>query len=147
MSIASDQRDALVRLRIENARQALTDARTLLDHGSLRGAANRIYYAMFYAVSSLALAKGVSCRTHVGLIGYFQKEFVKTGVVGREHGRALQKAFDDRSEADYEDLLQFDRGQMATRLGEAEGFIVAVVAHLRLTSEGQKSVEVEVTES
>jgi uncharacterized protein (UPF0332 family) len=85
---------------------------------------------MFYAVSALALAGGVAFKSHVGLIGFFQKEFVANGVFGREHGRSLQKAFDDRSEADYEDIPDFDEGQLETRMNEAARFLGAIEAYL-----------------
>lgn len=129
--MSHEQRETLVRLRMQDARQAVEDAQVLLDRGSLRGAANRIYYSMFYAISALALARGVAFKTHAGLISFFQREFVSTNLFGREHGRALQKAFDDRSEADYEDVLDFEQGQTETRLLEAKRFVAAADAHLR----------------
>ena len=38
------ERAAVVRLRLANADEALSDAQVLLDRGSLRGATNRTYY-------------------------------------------------------------------------------------------------------
>jgi len=137
VNVDAEQRLSLVRNRMGDARQALADARLLLDRGSLRGTANRTYYAMFYAVSALALARGEAFKTHAGLISFFQKEYVATGLLGREHGRALQKAFDDRSEADYEDLLDIETGQVETRWREAEDFLGIIDARLRLEFELQ----------
>ncbi|MBD3308314.1 hypothetical protein GF339_17905 [candidate division KSB3 bacterium] len=48
---------------------------------------NRIYYAMFYAVSALALLQGFSTSSHAQLRGYFNREFVKTGIISIELGR------------------------------------------------------------
>jgi len=126
MTLTEDQCVQLAAVRMENAQQALQDARRLLDAGSLRGAANRAYYAMFFAASALSVSRGVSFKKHATLIGFFQKEFVRGGLLDRSHGRSLQKAFDDRSEADYEDFVQFTEEQIRTRLAEAEAFTEAV---------------------
>ena len=128
MSIPAEQRRILVAIRIDDARQSADDAELLLERGSRRGAANRIYYAMFYALSALALNDGVSFKTHSGLVGYFQKTYIKPSVFGREHGRAIQKAFNERSEADYEDFLEFDEDQQDIRLREARALIEVVAA-------------------
>lgn len=130
MTLNSEQRRELVKLRLDNARKALDDGNLLFEHSSLRGATNRIYYSMFYAVSAITIAEGKSFHKHGQLIGYFQKEYVKTRIFERKFGRALQKAFEDRSEADYQDYLHFTREQVQTRIGEAEEFYSVVKAYL-----------------
>jgi uncharacterized protein (UPF0332 family) len=42
------------------ARESVEDARLLLDQGRLPAAANRIYYAMFYAATALLITKGLA---------------------------------------------------------------------------------------
>jgi hypothetical protein len=52
---------------------------------------NRLYYAMFYAVSALALAHDFSTSSHAQMRGYFKREFVRTGrVPTRPQLRMLQ---------------------------------------------------------
>ena len=60
------------------------------------------------------------------MISFFHRDFVKPGLLGREHGRALQKAFEDRSEADYQDYLRLTAQQVDARLAEARDFIDVV---------------------
>ena len=131
MPITEEDREALIKVRIENAKSTLEDASQLLKSGSLRGAANRIYYAMFYAVSALAISQGLSFRKHTTLISFFQKEFSKTGIFDRKHGRALQKAFEDRSEADYQDYMKLTNEQIALRMNEATELIDAVDSYIK----------------
>jgi uncharacterized protein (UPF0332 family) len=126
MSLTDDQRSEILRIRLENAKEALHDAESLLDDGSLRGAANRIYYAVFHAVSALALSRGVSFKKHGSLLTYFHREFVKTGVLDRAHGRAVQKAADDRSDADYSDYVTFTTEQISTRTKECRALLDAI---------------------
>ena len=44
--------------RLQSARETLIEADALAEKGHHRGAVNRIYYSMFYAVSALALKHG-----------------------------------------------------------------------------------------
>ena len=53
------------------ARESLDDARLLLENGRLHSAVNRIYYALFYEVSALLLAKGLSFSKHSGVLAAF----------------------------------------------------------------------------
>ena len=50
MNRSPEQLHALVRYRMEQAVETLREANLLLDKSAWRGAQNRAYYAMFYAV-------------------------------------------------------------------------------------------------
>ena len=130
MTMTPEERRQLVAIRLDNARGTLADAETLTAHGRLRSALNRAYYAMFYAVSALAISRGESHRKHTQLIAFFQREYVRPGTIERRHGRALQKAFEDRSEADYQDFLRFTGEDVERRIGEAREFVTAVAGLL-----------------
>jgi uncharacterized protein (UPF0332 family) len=56
----SDPKNEFIRYRLGRAREALDDAAFLLDVGRLNVAANRIYYAMFYAASALLAKRDLS---------------------------------------------------------------------------------------
>ena len=119
-------------MRTENARATVRDAQLLRDAGSLRSAINRAYYAMFYAASALALSRGLSLSKHSAVISFSHRDFVKPGLLSREHGRALQKAFEDRSEAEDQDYLRLTEQQVDARLAEARDFIEVVSTYLGL---------------
>lgn len=126
MTLSEKDKVALVTIRLEAARQALRDAYSLAGSGSSRGAMNRAYYAMFHAVSALAISHGEVHKKHTHVIAFFQKEYAKPEIVDRKHGRALQRAFEDRSEADYQDYISFTPEQIDRRLSETRAFIMAV---------------------
>ncbi len=130
MTLSDEEKKALLDARLRAARESLADAKRSLDAESLRGAMNRSYYAMFHAAAALAISRGVAHRKHSHLIGFFQKEYAKPEIIARQHGRAFQKAFEDRSEADYQDYVKFDAHQVAIRIQEADAFIQAISAHL-----------------
>ena len=109
--------------RLQSARETLDEAAALAEKGHHRGAVNRIYYSMFYAVSALALEHGFSTASHSQLRGHFNREFVKPGRVGVEFGRAYGAAFDARTKGDYDDLTTFDDEQVAALLEDAQRFV------------------------
>lgn len=123
MTLSPDERANLVRLRLNNARETLEDARVLHERGSIRSAVNRAYYAMFYAASALALDQGQIFSKHKGLVAFIHKEFVKTGRLHVKHGRAFQKAFEDRSEGDYQDHLKLTGNDASEMVTAASDFI------------------------
>ncbi len=49
----------LITYRLERARESLEEANILLERGYGNTFVNRLYYACFYAVSSLLLTKGL----------------------------------------------------------------------------------------
>ena len=123
MTLTEEQRRQLIRLRLQNADQALADTAVLLDAKSLRGASNRCYYAMFYALSALAIRENRSFVKHRGLISYFHAEYMKTNRLPRDLGEALQRAFRNRSETDYQDELKVSLQDVADSLEDAKYFV------------------------
>lgn len=121
-----EERSAYVAYRLQSAHDTLGEASVLAGQGSHRGAINRIYYAMFYAVSALALKHGFSTSSHGQLRGYFNREFVKSGRVSMDFGRAYGVAFDSRTKADYGDLVEFDADEVKALLGDAQRFVESV---------------------
>lgn len=115
--------------RLDRAEKTLAEARTLFETAQMFGAVNRIYYAMFYAVSALACAHGFTTASHSQLRGYFNREFVKTGLIPAQHGKAYGIAFDSRKKGDYDDLVEFEKEQVHEMLSEATEFL-RVIKHL-----------------
>jgi uncharacterized protein (UPF0332 family) len=121
-----EQRRVAVQNRMNEARRALGDAQFLLARRSLKGAWNRIYDGLFCAVSALALTAGIAFKSHTALTAFFRKEFVSKGIFGRELGRSMQKAFDDRAAAGDGEVPDVDEGQVDALLQEAQRFLAAV---------------------
>ena len=116
------QRD-LADYRMARARESIEDARLLLDQGRLPAAANRIYYAMFYAATALLITKGLSSSRHTGIIGLFRREFVKPGLFPMDLAEFMDAAFDERLESDYGDYIQLERADLEDLLAGGRRFI------------------------
>ncbi len=103
-----EDKKALIKYRLQNTTEILTEAKLMLENKMLKGGCNRIYYALFNAVHGLALKDEFSCKTHSGLQTYFNKNYLKTNVISSV-GDVYNKALVMRGESDYQitpDLTQ-----------------------------------------
>jgi hypothetical protein len=116
---------------LDQAEQSLEEARYLMDGGKrLRSVANRIYYGMFYAVLALLIYEPYSSSKHTGVLYYFNKNFVKSGIFPESLGRHVNKAFELRQRGDYREYFELTKEQVEPLLGEAKEFITAIRAYL-----------------
>jgi uncharacterized protein (UPF0332 family) len=113
---------------INRAYGALQDARILFQSGRAPGAANRAYYAMFYAARAvLAQIAGVppsGVKTHRGLRRLFELHVVSAGLMDRAMARNFNEVQGTRIAADYgEDPVGLLEAEAA--LADAEAFVAA----------------------
>ncbi len=115
---------------LEKAARAVKSARVLLDLGDTDSACSRAYYAMFDAARGALARRGYtpdSHKTHGSVHSAFAMEFVKTGLIPREIGRALGQVQDVRLLADYSaESIPSDKAEWSVR--HAEAFVKAVRA-------------------
>ena len=71
-------KSALINYRLQRCDETIKDAQIAVDNNRLHNAENRIYYAIFYVVSTLAIKYDFSTSKHLQLLGWFNKNFIKT---------------------------------------------------------------------
>ena len=103
MSLETEERNAIVTLRIEKSQKALEQAIGNASMQYWEVTANRLYYAAYYAVSALLIANGDAARTHNGVIQMFGLHFIKSGIVSSEMGKLYNNLFSLRLTGDYND--------------------------------------------
>jgi uncharacterized protein (UPF0332 family) len=103
-----ENREELIKYRIERCDSSMEEAKIAVDLGKLHLAYNRIYYSIFYVITALAMKNDFSSSKHSSLLGWFNKIFVNTGIVSKDLGKIYNKAFENRQESDYEDMIRFD---------------------------------------
>lgn len=96
--------DELVKYRLDNAQEKLESAKLLLDAGKYKDSIGRSYYAIFTAVRAILARDTVDFSKHAGVISYFQREYIKTGVFDKRYSLILQDAFQIRNNCDYNDF-------------------------------------------
>ena len=131
--MSKDQLAALLEYRIQQANETFHEAEILFNQSAYRGTINRAYYAMFYSVLALLATKKLGTSKHSGVIGLFDREFVKTGFLPRDLSRALRLAFDHRQTHDYGELIEIDEEVAQETLNDSKAFISAVESYLHST--------------
>ena len=118
----------LVEYRLARARETLDEAELLFRADHLHPYVNRLYYACFYAMSALLLARGMAPSRHSHLRGLLHKEFVHPGLIPVEHGQFFDLLYNNRQKGDYSDLVAFDATQVQGWLGQTREFVDFVSA-------------------
>jgi uncharacterized protein (UPF0332 family) len=113
----------LVYYRLKQAKETLEEAQVMFDSGHFYGAANRIYYACFYAVVALLLTKNLSSGKHGGVMGLFNMHFVKSGDIPKDMGKFYSRIFDNRLESDYGEPMEAEPDEIRQDLATAREFI------------------------
>ncbi|MFH1319133.1 MAG: HEPN domain-containing protein [Bacteroidota bacterium] len=121
--ISDSERKALIEYRIEQAHKAIKEVEILKENSLLSLAVNRIYYGMFYVLSSLALKHKFKTSKHGQLIGWFNKNFVKEGTIEQKYSKIIQNAFENRSEGDYEPFVELNEDQVQEMFEDMKDFI------------------------
>ena len=127
----------LVRYRLDRAKEALEEAALLLEKGYTNTCVSRLYYACFYAVSALLLARGLASARHSGIRALFHQYIVKPGMVNVPLGQLYDRLFDNRQKGDYADLVRFTIDDVQPWIEEARTFVDAIA--VRILQELQQS--------
>lgn len=102
-NLTEQDRREIVRYRIEKAQRTYHEAVGSIESGFVETAANRLYYAAYYAVSALLVSFKYEASTHNGIIQMFGMAFLKTGIIDKQYGRTYNQLFSLRLTGDYED--------------------------------------------
>ena len=97
--------DNLTEYRLANAKEKLESAKLLLDAGKYKDSIGRSYYAIFTSLRAVLSKDGVDFSKHAGVIAYFQREYIKTGIFDKKYSKYVQSAFQIRNSCDYDDFF------------------------------------------
>lgn len=97
--------DNLIQYRLDNAKDKLESAKLLLDAGKYKDSIGRSYYAIFSAVRAVLARDKIDFSKHAGVIAYFQKEYIKTGILDKQYSKYLLAAFQIRNSCDHDDFF------------------------------------------
>ena len=101
MSLTNDERKAIVDYRLEKADLAFNESKKVAAISLWNISANRLYYALYYAVSALLIHDGHPVNTHRGVIAMFGNYYIRTGIFASEDGRLYSDLQTMRNNSDY----------------------------------------------
>ena len=123
MTLQHEDRNALITLRLQRAKETLSEAKGTVQLGYWRTAANRLYYACYYATTALLIKNNLTAHTHVGVINQLGLHFVTKGLISKEQGRLLKQLFELRQNGDYSDWFDIEAEDVEPLVEPAEKFI------------------------
>lgn len=126
-----EKKKELALYRLRQADETLDEAEFLLvGKKSPRIIINRAYYAMFYAVLALLIFETYSSSKHSGVLSYFNRRFIKEGLLQENLWEYIYTAFELRQRGDYKEYVELDYEQVEPFIDKAEGFIKAIRNYL-----------------
>jgi len=126
MGLTEDERNAIVSLRIANAMQTLEDTKIIVNNKLWKAAANRLYYACYYAANALLVKYGFDAKTHKGTIRLLGLNFISKNIISNELGDVYYKLFSLRQKSDYDDWIIITGSDIMPLLDPAEKFITDI---------------------
>ena len=116
--------------RLEVAAERVEVSKNMLDSGHFRDSVNRSYYAIFTAARALLSEDGVAFKKHSAVIGYFRREYIKSGIFDVKYSDYIGDAFEFRNDCDYEDFIFASREEAEEQYQHAVEFVAAVEKYL-----------------
>jgi uncharacterized protein (UPF0332 family) len=118
-----EEKKALINYRLERSNESLKAANLMMENDMYIPAMNRIYYSMFYAVQALLILNESTFSKHGQVKGFFNKEYIKTGVFPKEFGKLFNTVFEYRQKFDYVDLIIPEKELISDYISKANSFI------------------------
>jgi len=108
---------------INKAEKFMITAEQALDIEDYDSCVSRCYYAMFFMAETALLTKGITVYSHKGVINKFGEHFIKTKILERELGKAINDAYDKRIIGDYGVGFTITKEQAKVLFETAQDFV------------------------
>ena len=126
MSLTEEEKKQIIDYRLEKSKRTLEDAQKVIELKMWVTAANRLYYAAYYAVSALLISNNINTKTHDGIIRMFNQHFVYTGKIDRELARQYNSLYTMRLTGDYGDCFDLQENDVLPLVKPAQTFIAKI---------------------
>lgn len=123
MSLEEEERKVIVTLELEKSEKTLAQMEMMVKDGIWEMAANRLYYALFHAVSALLVCEHHEVGTHRGAVGKFSLFYVKEGIFSAEEGRLYSQLQRLREDGDYNCAIEVAREDVERKILPAKQLI------------------------
>jgi len=131
MKLTEKEKRDIVNYRLERAKDTMLDVRLSIKNNRWHNAANRLYYACFYAAMALLINDGYETHTHNGVKTLLGLHYVKNGIIDISLSNAYQKMFNLRQTGDYDDLAILTEQDVAPLVAYAETFIDKIISLIK----------------
>lgn len=123
MSLSNEERQIVVNLELEKAQKTFEDMEFCVQQEKWETAANRLYYALFHAVSALLIYDGYKVKSHRGVMALFGEYYIRTGLFNRADGALLSDLVIMRDNADYNCFYEADEQKLTPFIAPTQQLI------------------------
>ncbi|MBC8389754.1 MAG: HEPN domain-containing protein [Actinobacteria bacterium] len=113
----------LILYRLEKSKQDFESAKILIKKGKYAQSLNRSYYAIFHSTRALLAMDKFDSRKHSGVISFFVKNYIATGIFKKEYSKIILRAEKFRNRSDYMDFYIVTKKDTERQLKDAKIFI------------------------
>ena len=129
--LTNEETKALVLNRIRRSRETWDETKGIIEGGYWYAAANRMYYACYYASVALLLNNRIPSQTHSGVKSMIGLHFVSKGIMPLKIGKTLSTLFEKRQSGDYDDFVLCDKDMVDELTPKAVEYIDFVESLLK----------------
>jgi len=126
MKLLEEDRKSLVEYRLKKAKETFAEIPILIENKLWRNAANRLYYACFYAASALLISNSHQAHTHSGVKNALSLYYVKENKIDKSLIKLYGRLFNMRQRGDYEDWIIIEDDDILPLIEPAEKFIAEI---------------------
>ena len=121
----------LAKYRMERAKEMLVAAEENLKIGQYKTSLNRSYYAIFHSMRAANIVKGFDSSKHSGVIGFFNREYLKENLMDRQLSVIIKKSSFLREKSDYDDFFIASKKDAEIQIENAKVFVNTVQTYLK----------------
>jgi len=126
MGLSDEERKSLVDYRLQKAKETFAEVLILIENKLWRFAANRLYYACYYAASALLIQNARETHSHSGVKNLLSLYYVKENKIDKSLIKTYGNLFNMRQRGDYEDWVIIEENDVAPLLEPAKQFIETI---------------------
>lgn len=131
MSLSENERQIVVNRELEKAQRTFEDMEFCANEGKWEAASNRLYYALFHAMSALLISDGYNVKSHRGILAMFGEHYVCTGVFERKDGSLLSDLVIMRDNADYNCFYEADEEKLSPLIVPTKSLIDKIKQYIQ----------------
>ena len=126
MSLSDEERMIMVEFEIERAHRIIAQFPILEDAKLWDTLANRVYYAVYHAVTALLIKNRLHAESHQGVSVLFSKHFVKEGLIDADYGRLFARLENMREKSDYTCLFETTEDEVLPMIPKAKELVLII---------------------
>lgn len=130
MSLKEEDRKIMVALELEKADSTFAEYKGLSENGYWNTLANRLYYALFHAVSALLIIDGREVGSHKGAAIRFHQYYIRQGIFTEDEGSFYSQMETLREKADYNCFFKVSETDIKSRIEPTRQLIEKIKTYI-----------------